>query len=88
MNERNIVFRFTRSIMSKQYNLGRTSTLNCQKKTIIALDKMPTYAEAIADVIQKCFCWVFGSFFFFFDDVLPREAEKFWNRLGILLPRY
>ena len=52
---------------------------------------MPRYAEASADVIYKGFCWVFGSFFFFFfffADALPRQTEKFWNGVGILLPTY
>ena len=44
---------------------------------------MPRYAKAIADIIYKGFYWVFGSFF---ADVLPRQTEKFWNYLGILLP--
>ena len=87
INKRNIVFHFTHScVISKQYNLGRTSSLNCfKKKKKKALGKMPTYAEAIANVIYKGFCWVFGNFF---DSILPRQTKKFWNRLNILLPTY
>ena len=46
---------------------------------------MPTYATAIANVIWKCFCWVFSSFF---SNVLLRQTEKFWNCLSILLLMY
>ena len=34
---------------------------------------MPSYAEAIFDVIYKGVCWVFGSFL---AKVLPKQAEK------------
>ena len=46
---------------------------------------MPRYVEAFADVIYKGFYWVFGSFF---ADALPRQAEKIWICLGIILPTY
>ena len=38
-------------LISKQYNIGRISRI----KHIIVLDKMLSYAEAIADVIYKGF---------------------------------
>ena len=46
---------------------------------------MPRYAKVIADVIYRGFFWVFGRFF---ADVLSKQTEKFWNRLGNLLPMY
>ena len=46
---------------------------------------MLRYTEAIADARNKGFCWVFGSFF---ARVLPRQTEKIWNRLGILMPTH
>ena len=46
---------------------------------------MPSYAEAIADVMYKSFCRVVDSFF---ANALPRQTEKFRICLSILLPRH
>ena len=49
---------------------------------------MPRNAKAIADVIYKGVYWVFGRFF---ADALPKQTEKFWNRLviaNVLAPEF
>ena len=65
-------FHLFKCVISKQYNICRISSINW-------------YAKAIAGMIYEGFWWVFGCFF---ADALPRQTEKYWICLGILLLTY
>ena len=80
-----LLFHPFKCVTSKQYNLGRTSSLKCQKTKSQPLAKCWGVPKPLLTYYNKDFYWVFGSFF---ADILLRQTKNFWNSLGILLQMY